>query len=65
MNAAQLYLIFTYNVYLFFRDPYVIALRSVALPSHPPTEEFHRGEVVCAGFTIYEVSKSVSKVGKY
>uniref|UniRef100_A0A673FNR3 HotDog ACOT-type domain-containing protein n=1 Tax=Sinocyclocheilus rhinocerous TaxID=307959 RepID=A0A673FNR3_9TELE len=25
-------------------DPYVIALRSVALPSHPPTEEFHRGE---------------------
>uniref|UniRef100_A0A8C2AXX6 Acyl-coenzyme A thioesterase 11 n=2 Tax=Cyprinus carpio TaxID=7962 RepID=A0A8C2AXX6_CYPCA len=40
-------------------DPYVIALRSVALPSHPPTEEFHRGEVVCAGFTIYEVSKSI------
>ncbi|KAF4117040.1 hypothetical protein G5714_001593 [Onychostoma macrolepis] len=46
-------------------DPYVIALRSVALPSHPPTEEFHRGEVVCAGFTIYEVSKSVSKISYY
>ncbi|XP_043114700.1 acyl-coenzyme A thioesterase 11 [Puntigrus tetrazona] len=46
-------------------DPYVIALRSVALPSHPPTEEFHRGEVVCAGFSIYEVSKSVSKISYY
>ncbi|KAK2901193.1 hypothetical protein Q8A67_009308 [Cirrhinus molitorella] len=46
-------------------DPYVIALRSVALPTHPCTEEFHRGEVVCAGFTIYEVSKSVSKISYY
>ncbi|XP_051554378.1 acyl-coenzyme A thioesterase 11-like isoform X2 [Myxocyprinus asiaticus] len=46
-------------------DPYVIALRSVALPTHPPTEGFNRGEVVCAGFTIYEVSKSVSKISYY
>ncbi|XP_050987892.1 LOW QUALITY PROTEIN: acyl-coenzyme A thioesterase 11 [Labeo rohita] len=46
-------------------DPYVIALRSVALPTHPSTEEFHRGEVVCAGFTIYEVSKSISKISYY
>ncbi|XP_039532031.1 acyl-coenzyme A thioesterase 11 [Pimephales promelas] len=46
-------------------DPYVIALRSVTLPTHPPTEGFNRGEVVCAGFTIYEVSKSVSKISYY
>ncbi|CAM4594586.1 hypothetical protein PO909_030616 [Leuciscus waleckii] len=46
-------------------DPYVIALRSVTLPTHPPTEGFNRGEVVCAGFTIYEVSKSVSKIAYY
>ncbi|XP_051556949.1 acyl-coenzyme A thioesterase 11-like isoform X2 [Myxocyprinus asiaticus] len=46
-------------------DPYVIALQSVTLPTHPPTEEFNRGEVVCAGFIIYEVSKSVSKISYY
>ncbi|TRY87547.1 hypothetical protein DNTS_007097 [Danionella cerebrum] len=46
-------------------DPYVIALRSVSLPTHPPTEGFNRGEVMCAGFTIYEVSESVSKISYY
>uniref|UniRef100_A0A8C3G797 Acyl-CoA thioesterase 11 n=1 Tax=Cyclopterus lumpus TaxID=8103 RepID=A0A8C3G797_CYCLU len=30
-------------------NPYVIALRSVSLPTHPPTEEYNRGEVLCAG----------------
>ncbi|XP_063318336.1 acyl-coenzyme A thioesterase 11 isoform X2 [Pelmatolapia mariae] len=35
-------------------DPYVIALRSVSLPTHPPTEGYNRGEVLCAGFTILE-----------
>lgn len=44
------------------RDPYVVALRSVTLPTHPPTARYNRGEVLCAGFTIYEVSESVSKV---
>ncbi|CAG12353.1 unnamed protein product, partial [Tetraodon nigroviridis] len=33
-------------------DSYVIALRSVSLTSHPPTEGRNRGEVLCAGFTI-------------
>lgn len=46
-------------------DPYVIALRSVTLPTHPPTEGFNRGEVVCAGFTIYELSQGVSKISYY
>ncbi|TNN25403.1 Acyl-coenzyme A thioesterase 11 [Liparis tanakae] len=43
-------------------DPYVIALRSVSLPTHPPTEDFHRGEVLCAGFTILPTSSRKSLV---
>uniref|UniRef100_A0A3B4ARA7 START domain-containing protein n=1 Tax=Periophthalmus magnuspinnatus TaxID=409849 RepID=A0A3B4ARA7_9GOBI len=35
-------------------DPYVIALRSVTLPTHPPTQGLTRGEVLCAGFTILD-----------
>uniref|UniRef100_A0A8C2CRN0 Acyl-coenzyme A thioesterase 11-like n=1 Tax=Cyprinus carpio TaxID=7962 RepID=A0A8C2CRN0_CYPCA len=31
-------------------DPYLIALRSVTLPAYPPTEDYNRGEVLCAGF---------------
>lgn len=46
------------------RDPYLIALRSVTLPTHPPTEDFTRGEVLCAGFTIWEESSTVTKVGQ-
>ncbi|KAL4608256.1 acyl-coenzyme A thioesterase 11 [Arapaima gigas] len=46
-------------------DPYVIALRSVTLPTHPPLEDYIRGEVFCAGFTISEVSSTVSKVSYY
>lgn len=45
------------------RDPYLIALRSVTLPTHPPTEDYTRGEVLCAGFTIWEESSTVTKVG--
>lgn len=48
----------------FTRDPYVVALRSVTLPTHPATEDVNRGEVLCAGFTIYEVSSSVAKVSE-
>ncbi|XP_014914125.1 acyl-coenzyme A thioesterase 11b isoform X3 [Poecilia latipinna] len=47
------------------RDPYLIALRSVTLPNHPPTEDFSRGEVLCAGFTIWEESSSVTKFTYY
>uniref|UniRef100_A0A3P8X440 Acyl-CoA thioesterase 11 n=1 Tax=Cynoglossus semilaevis TaxID=244447 RepID=A0A3P8X440_CYNSE len=47
------------------RDPYIIALRSVSLPSHPPTEEFNRGEVLCAGFTILEMENNMSLVSYY
>nr|XP_015210839.1 PREDICTED: acyl-coenzyme A thioesterase 11 isoform X1 [Lepisosteus oculatus]XP_015210840.1 PREDICTED: acyl-coenzyme A thioesterase 11 isoform X1 [Lepisosteus oculatus]XP_015210841.1 PREDICTED: acyl-coenzyme A thioesterase 11 isoform X1 [Lepisosteus oculatus]XP_015210842.1 PREDICTED: acyl-coenzyme A thioesterase 11 isoform X1 [Lepisosteus oculatus] len=46
-------------------DPYVIALRSVTLPSHPPTDKFKRGEVLCAGFTIWEESNTTTKITYY
>lgn len=44
------------------RDPYVIALRSVSLTSHPPTEGCNRGEVLCAGFTIQDTKNNMSLV---
>uniref|UniRef100_A0A3B4TGM3 Acyl-CoA thioesterase 11 n=1 Tax=Seriola dumerili TaxID=41447 RepID=A0A3B4TGM3_SERDU len=43
-------------------DPYVIALRSVSLPTHPPTDTYNRGEVLCAGFTILESENNMSLV---
>lgn len=46
-------------------DPYVIALRSVSLPTHPPTEHFNRGEVLCAGFTILESTNNTSLISYY
>ncbi|CAB1326021.1 unnamed protein product [Coregonus sp. 'balchen'] len=46
-------------------DPYVIALRSVTLPTHPPIEGYNRGEVLCAGFSILEVSKNISKISYF
>lgn len=48
-----------------FRDPYILAIRSVTLPTHPPTEDTNRGEMLCAGFTIYAESENVSKVSAY
>lgn len=53
------------DVFDVFRDPYVLAIRSVTLPTHPPTEDMNRGEMLCAGFTIYAVSENVSKVSGY
>ncbi|XP_019966067.2 acyl-coenzyme A thioesterase 11-like isoform X5 [Paralichthys olivaceus] len=46
-------------------DPYVIALRSVSLPTHPPTKEYNRGEVLCAGFTILETKNNMSLISYY
>ncbi|XP_059200259.1 acyl-coenzyme A thioesterase 11-like [Centropristis striata] len=46
-------------------DPYVIALRSVSLPTHPPTEGFKRGEVLCGGFTILETKNNMSLISYY
>ncbi|XP_074506161.1 acyl-coenzyme A thioesterase 11-like [Sebastes fasciatus] len=46
-------------------DPYIIALRSVSLPTHPPTEGYNRGEVLCAGFTILETKNNTSVISYY
>ncbi|KAI1883104.1 hypothetical protein AGOR_G00241800 [Albula goreensis] len=46
-------------------DPFVIALRSVTLPTHPPTDDYNRGEVLCAGFSIWEVSGATTKISYY
>ncbi|XP_058480318.1 acyl-coenzyme A thioesterase 11-like [Solea solea] len=46
-------------------DPYVIALRSVSLPTYPPTEGYNRGEVLCAGFTILETENNMSLISYY
>ncbi|TNN69220.1 Acyl-coenzyme A thioesterase 11 [Liparis tanakae] len=47
------------------RDPYLIALRSVTLPTNLPTEDYTRGEVLCAGFTIWEESSTSTKITYY
>lgn len=60
-DSAQLMLL-SFPVPL--RDPYLIALRSVTLPTHPPTVDYTRGEVLCAGFTILEQSNIITKVGQ-
>ncbi|KAM4551079.1 acyl-coenzyme A thioesterase 11-like isoform 2-T2 [Odontesthes bonariensis] len=46
-------------------DPYVIALRSVSLPSYPPFDGYNRGEVLCAGFTILETKNNMSLISYY
>ncbi|XP_055023688.2 acyl-coenzyme A thioesterase 11b isoform X1 [Misgurnus anguillicaudatus] len=46
-------------------DPYLIALRSVTLPACPPAEDYNRGEVLCAGFTIWEGGNSCTKISYY
>lgn len=50
------------SIFVLFRDPYLIALRSVTLPAYPPTEDYNRGEVLCAGFSIWEEESSFTKV---
>ncbi|NXK03479.1 ACO11 thioesterase, partial [Herpetotheres cachinnans] len=46
-------------------DPYVVAFRSVTLPTHPATAGFTRGETLCSGFCIWPESEETSKVAYY
>ncbi|KAM8792923.1 acetyl-coenzyme A thioesterase [Eudromia elegans] len=39
-------------------EPYVVAVKSVTLTSMPPSSEYCRSEVLCAGFQIYSESSS-------
>ncbi|NWJ06002.1 ACO11 thioesterase, partial [Crypturellus undulatus] len=43
-------------------DPYVVAFRSVTLPTHPPTPGFTRSETLCSGFCIWPETEDTSKV---
>ncbi|XP_074007766.1 acyl-coenzyme A thioesterase 11 isoform X1 [Numenius arquata] len=46
-------------------DPYVVAFRSVTLPTHPASASFTRGETLCSGFCIWPESEEMSKVAYY
>ncbi|XP_065698195.2 acyl-coenzyme A thioesterase 11 isoform X1 [Patagioenas fasciata] len=46
-------------------DPYVVAFRSVTLPTHPASDSFTRGETLCSGFCIWPESEEMSKVAYY
>lgn len=44
------------------RDPYVIAMRSVTLPTHPETPAYRRGETLCSGFCFWREGDQLTKV---
>ncbi|XP_069336109.1 acyl-coenzyme A thioesterase 11 [Eulemur rufifrons] len=46
-------------------DPYVIALRSVMLPTHRETPEYRRGETLCSGFCLWREGDQLTKVSYY
>ncbi|XP_051027113.1 acyl-coenzyme A thioesterase 11 [Acomys russatus] len=46
-------------------DPYVIALRSVTLPTHQETPEYQRGETPCSGFCLWREGDQLTKVSYY
>ncbi|XP_063511498.1 acyl-coenzyme A thioesterase 11 isoform X4 [Pongo pygmaeus] len=48
-----------------YRDPYVIALRSVTLPTHRETPEYRRGETLCSGFCLWREGDQLTKVSYY
>ncbi|XP_032821823.1 acyl-coenzyme A thioesterase 11 isoform X1 [Petromyzon marinus] len=47
------------------RDPYVIAFRSVTLPAAPPSPDFTRSEVLCAGFIVQQLNSSETRISYY
>ncbi|KAG8436864.1 hypothetical protein GDO86_007810 [Hymenochirus boettgeri] len=46
-------------------DPYVVAFRSVTLPTHPACSEYARGETLCAGFCIWREEEHMTKISYY
>ncbi|XP_012578148.1 PREDICTED: acyl-coenzyme A thioesterase 11 isoform X2 [Condylura cristata] len=46
-------------------DPYVIALRSVTLPTHRETQDYRRGETLCSGFCFWREGDQLTKVSYY
>ncbi|XP_077189745.1 acyl-coenzyme A thioesterase 11 isoform X2 [Paroedura picta] len=46
-------------------DPYVVAFRSVTLPTQPAQPEYTRGEILCSGFCIWQETEELTKVAYY
>lgn len=46
-------------------DAYVIALRSVVLPTQPETPDYSRGETLCSGFCFWREGDQMTKVSYY
>ncbi|XP_044285802.1 acyl-coenzyme A thioesterase 11 isoform X2 [Varanus komodoensis] len=46
-------------------DPYVVAFRSVTLPTHPAKPEYTRGETLCSGFCIWQETEELAKISYY
>ncbi|XP_072505658.1 acyl-coenzyme A thioesterase 11 isoform X3 [Notamacropus eugenii] len=46
-------------------EPYVIALRSVTLPTYPEMPEYTRGENLCSGFCLWREGDQQTKVSYY
>uniref|UniRef100_A0A8C9P7D3 Acyl-coenzyme A thioesterase 11 n=1 Tax=Spermophilus dauricus TaxID=99837 RepID=A0A8C9P7D3_SPEDA len=46
-------------------DPYVIAMRSVTLPTHCETPEYRRAETLCSGFCLWREGDQLTKVSYY
>uniref|UniRef100_A0A8C4WBX3 Acyl-coenzyme A thioesterase 11 n=1 Tax=Gopherus evgoodei TaxID=1825980 RepID=A0A8C4WBX3_9SAUR len=46
-------------------DPYVVAFRSVMLPTCPPNPEYTRQETMCSGFCIWQETAELTKVSYY
>ncbi|KAJ6662562.1 hypothetical protein lerEdw1_011699, partial [Lerista edwardsae] len=46
-------------------DPYVVAFRSVTLPTHPASPVYTRGETLCSGFCLWKEMDELTKVSYY
>ncbi|KAL7985049.1 hypothetical protein Chor_003619 [Crotalus horridus] len=46
-------------------DPYVLAFRSVTLPTHPAKPEYTRAETLCSGFCFWQETDELTKVSYY
>uniref|UniRef100_A0A8C6XBL7 Acyl-coenzyme A thioesterase 11 n=1 Tax=Naja naja TaxID=35670 RepID=A0A8C6XBL7_NAJNA len=46
-------------------DPYVLAFRSVTLPTHPTMPQYTRGETLCSGFCFWEETDKLTNVSYY
>ncbi|XP_058032949.1 acyl-coenzyme A thioesterase 11 isoform X1 [Ahaetulla prasina] len=46
-------------------DPYVLAFRSVTLPTYPVMPAYTRGETLCSGFCFWQETAELTKVSYY